>query len=758
MSDIIRVLHIDDSLADRELVRDSLEKQEKGFKLIQASTQEEFEEYLNSVTFDIVLSDFNILGYEGLDIIEAVHKIYPNLPVIIVTGTGSEALAVESMKRGAADYIIKTLAHIQRLPYTIDAVLDKERLKAEYREAVNVLQESEEKYRSLVENADLGIAMISPEFKILSLSRQMKNWFPRAKDNGDHYCYKYFNAPPRSTTCEYCPVKKVFEDGRVHEAITDTPTPHGIRHYRIVASPVKSADGDVKSVIEAVEDYTNRTKAEAALKSSEKKFRSYVDNAPDGIFVVDENGNYIDVNKSASRITGYSREELLAMNILNLVPDKEHHRALEHFNELKDKGQSSGELLFRKKSGEIGYWIVDAVILDDGTYLGFVRDITEMHRLKALESRAERLELAGTIAGQVAHDLNNLLSPLLAYPEFIREELTESNNCHHYLNMIEESAQKIADINQDLLVMGRRGHYNAEVLNLNTVIHNVVMELQPFPKTIKCNIEYADDLMNILGGMAQLHRLISNMLHNAFDAMMGVGQLTIITENCYIDELKIDYGVVPRGEYVKLTISDTGCGIPDDVVQKIFDPFFSTKNADKKRGSGLGMSVVDAVIRDHRGYIDLTTRIGEGTTFYVYFPITRKDSEKTEITDIVGGDERILVVDDDDIQRDVSEQILRKFGYTVQSKQSGEKAVEFIKNNPQDLIVLDMVMPGGMDGTDTYREIKKIYPDQRAIILSGYSESTRVLIAQELGAGAFVQKPLTMSAFAEAVRVELDRP
>jgi CheY-like chemotaxis protein len=265
------------------------------------------------------------------------------------------------------------------------------------------------------------------------------------------------------------------------------------------------------------------------------------------------------------------------------------------------------------------------------------------------------------------------------------------------------------------------------------------------------------DLMNILAGGSQIHRVITNLLCNAVDALLGIGHINVKTENYYADDVSGAYGHVPKGEYVKLTISDTGCGISDDIVQKILDPFFTTKTTDQKRGSGLGLSVVDAVVRDHNGYLDLKTQAGKGTSFCLYFPITRKSSDEDHSDKISGGSETILVVDDDDIQRDVSILLLNRLGYEVTSVESGEKAIEFLRENPHDLVILDMIMPGGIDGAETYKQVLEINPNQKAIIVSGFSESDRVEAAQRLGAGAFVKKPLTKKAIAVAVRTELDK-
>lgn len=277
------------------------------------------------------------------------------------------------------------------------------------------------------------------------------------------------------------------------------------------------------------------------------------------------------------------------------------------------------------------------------------------------------------------------------------------------------------------------------------------------PEKLSCQTFLSPDIMNVLGGPAQLQRVLSNLISNARDAMKDDGTITITTENYYVDAVSVAYGRVPRGEYVKLTITDTGHGIPEKVVQQVFDPFFTTKTTDKQRGSGLGLSVVDAVIRDHNGYIDLSSKPDQGTSFYLYFPITRGAVANGGLESIEGGTETVLVVDDDQVQREVSTKLLRVLGYKTSAVESGEKALEFIKKNPQDLLVLDMIMPGGIDGAETYHQALKINPSQRAIIVSGYAESDRVDAAMAMGAGSFVRKPLTRRVLAAAIRNELDK-
>jgi CheY-like chemotaxis protein len=358
----------------------------------------------------------------------------------------------------------------------------------------------------------------------------------------------------------------------------------------------------------------------------------------------------------------------------------------------------------------------------------------------------------------VAHDFNNLLGPLVTYPDFIIRDLPPGHRAIPLLNDIRTASERMADINQQLLTLSRRGHYTQEAVNINDIILQALKQLQPVQEELVIRTDLSGNLMNIKAGPSQIHRVILNLIENARDAMNDVGQLTVRTENFYLDRSEKKYGEVPKGEYVKLTISDTGCGIPPEVQPKIFDPFFSTKTSDKKRGSGLGLSVVDSIVKDHNGYLDFQSSPGKGTSFHLYFPITRESIDISADEEVAGGTESVLVVDDDGIQREVILKLLGELGYTACAAESGEKAVELLADQPHDLLLLDMVMPSGIDGTETYREALKLRPSQKAIIVSGFSETERVKEALDLGAGEYMRKPLTLKAIAAAVRKELDRP
>lgn len=506
-------------------------------------------------------------------------------------------------------------------------------------------------------------------------------------------------------------------------------------------------------------DVSSRREAEETLKEREEMIRAIFESTPDEIFTKDRDLRYVSVNPSMAAFVKLPVNEVIGKRAPDLFGETM-GLELEAMNRQVLAGQTvETELSGVNPAPHRFYHMVQVPLRDAKGEIvglcGIARDITESKTMQNIAARAQRLETAGRIAGQVAHDFNNLLGPLAAYPDFIREELPEGHAALRYVDFIEMAASQMAEINQQLLALGRRGHYNLEILDLNGVVHDAVRQILPVPDELLLDLDLADSLLHVKGGRSQLFRVISNLLSNARDAMADVGRLTIRSENIYADDTCGLIDRIPRGEYVKLTVTDTGTGITPEVVAKMFDPFFTTKKTDSRRGSGLGLSVVHAVVDDHRGYIDCETAPGEGTSIYLFLPTTR-ETIIDEVSEIEGGTESILVVDDDHLQSEVTASLLSRLGYEVSRAASGLEAVALLKEQPRELLVLDMIMPGGIDGTETYRRIKEIHQDQRAIIVSGYAESERVAEALALGAGHFLRKPLTLRALAAAVRRELD--
>ncbi len=397
-------------------------------------------------------------------------------------------------------------------------------------------------------------------------------------------------------------------------------------------------------------------------------------------------------------------------------------------------------------------------------------DITDMKELTLKKEAAEtqlrkiqKMEAIGTLAGGVAHDLNNILSGIVSYPDLLLTGIPEDSHLRKPLLTIQKSGQRAANIVQDLLTMARRGVSVTEVTNLNQVISDQLdspeMEkLASFHPGIQVISELDETLLNVKGSSTHLSKSIMNLLSNAAEAMSKVGTITISTSNVYLDKAVRGYEQIAEGDYVKVVVSDDGIGIAPQDVKKIFEPFY-TKKMMARSGTGLGMAVVWGTIKDHDGYIDIKSAEGVGTTVTIYLPVTREElKEKAEVTSLDeyrGDGESILIVDDVEEQREVASAMLTELGYVVFSVPSGEEAVEYLKTNSPDLLLLDMIMEPGMDGLDTYKQVLEIHPHQKVVIASGYSKTDRVKELQQLGAGQYIKKPYTLMSIGFVVREEL---
>ena len=378
--------------------------------------------------------------------------------------------------------------------------------------------------------------------------------------------------------------------------------------------------------------------------------------------------------------------------------------------------------------------------------------------------RSRKMESLGLLAGGVAHDLNNILSGIVSYPDLILLDLPEDSKIRKPIETIRESGHRAADIVQDLLTVARGVVITKEPLNLNEVVLEYLHspefhQLKQLHPAVSVNKKLDADLFNISGSRLHILKVLTNLMSNAAEAINGRGKVTISTKNRYMDRLLKGYSDVKLGEYVVLSVSDDGSGISSDDLDRIFEPFY-TKKVMGRSGTGLGLAVVWNIVLDHTGYIDVVTN-ENGTEFELYFPITRealsRENTPISISDYMGNGEMILVVDDAENQRDISCKMLERLGYKTLAVSSGEEAVEYLKENSVDLVLLDMIMDPGINGLQTYKQIVDIHPNQKAIIISGFSETYEVLQTQELGAGQYLKKPVTMERIGLAVKEELEK-
>ena len=523
-----------------------------------------------------------------------------------------------------------------------------------------------------------------------------------------------------------------------------------------------------------VKEIAERKRTEASLLQSEEKYRELVNHAPTGIYEVDiQKARFISVNDVMCDYTGYTRESFLELKPLDLFTEESKKLFIDTQQKIihGDEVAEISEYKIKCKNGS-EFWVMlnSKISYDQGlpkkiTYV--VHDITKLKRAeeekKKLEEqlhKAQKMEAIGTLAGGVAHDLNNILSGILSYPELLLMDLPQDNPLRKPIETIQESGKKAAAIVDDLLTMARRGVTVSEVVNLNDVISNYLIspeleKLKAFHPLVTFETTLDSELSNIQGSSVHLFKTIMNLVSNAAEAMSDGGRLTISTKNQYIDQPVRGYDEVQKGDYILLEVSDTGTGISPEDLPRLFEPFF-TKKVMGRSGTGLGMAVVWGTVNDHKGYIDVESVSGKGTTMNLYFPVTRKKIAENKkdypVESYLGNGESILIVDDVEKQREIASMILSQLNYSVDTVGSGEAAVEYIKNNKADLLVLDMIMDPGIDGLETYKEILKLNPKQKAVITSGFSETDRIKEAQGAGAAQYIRKPYTIEGIGMAIK------
>jgi len=517
------------------------------------------------------------------------------------------------------------------------------------------------------------------------------------------------------------------------------------------------------------------------LEKSEKQYRDLVENANSIILRRNVNGEIIFFNKFTRKFFGFSNtEDISAKSMGELIFQKdlrnssEYEEIVNSFRKNPDK-QIISEHETQLPNGEKVWitWTYNPIFDLSGELtevLCIGNDITELKKAELDKKdllirlqRAHKMEAIGTLAGGVAHDLNNILSGIVSYPELLLLDLPPDSRLRKPITTIQKAGERAAAIVQDLLTLARRGVVTKKVVNLNRVILDYVSSpeyenLLANHPGVKLRMNLDKNLFNILGSPIHLTKTLLNLVMNAAEAINDSGEIVVTTENRCVDRSISGFDKVKEGDYVTLVISDTGIGISPQDLERIFEPFY-TKKIMGKSGTGLGMAVVWGTIKDHDAYIDVMSTEGLGTTFTLYFPVTRKDlsemEDQTSISELKGNGEKILVIDDVPEQREIAVDILTKLGYKAASVESGEEAVVYLKNNSADLLILDMIMEGGIDGFETYQRILETNPDQKAIITSGFSESSRVKKAQSLGAGGYIRKPYIMKEIGRAIKKEL---
>lgn len=522
---------------------------------------------------------------------------------------------------------------------------------------------------------------------------------------------------------------------------------------------------DLQGKIIGKEDINEREITKELL-ATRRHYETTLNHMSEGLLELTLESKIVYANPAALAIIGIPEEMLLSSDFAKLFNTIQYKKIKNLLEEANDTHRN----IALDSPAELNNKLVSLKIIpvkddDHSPVLVILSDVSRRKQLEAQLQRAQKMEAVGTLAGGVAHDLNNILSGIVTYPDLLLMQIPEDSPLRKPIVTMQESGEKAAVIVQDLLTLARRGIATMEVVNINDIITAYLKspeheKIKSFHPNVEVETNLEAELLNISGSPVHLSKTVMNLVFNAAEAMADGGKIFISTENCYIDRPISGYDFVEEGDYIILRVSDSGIGISSKDIDRIFEPFY-TKKVMGRSGTGLGMAVVWGTVKDHNGYIDVKSIKGKWTTFTLYFPVSRQEiaKEKTllPMEDYMGKGESILVVDDVKVQREIAFTILTTLNYMVDTAASGEEAVVYLKEHAVDLIILDMIMDPGINGRETYEKILKIHPNQKAIIFSGFAETDDVKETQKLGAGKYIRKPVRLEKIGLAVKEELEK-
>jgi len=518
----------------------------------------------------------------------------------------------------------------------------------------------------------------------------------------------------------------------------------------------------------------------AQREHTEEKYRILLESIDEGFYEVDLEGTLLAYNDVFANILGAGDEDLTGVNFREFLEPEQADEVNAYFRRVFNTGAvrlpMSRELI-RRDDQRLFAETRASVMYDKNNrkvgFRGIIRDVTEVKMAELEQARlqqqlmnAKKMEAIGTLAGGVAHDLNNILSGIASYPDLLLEDMTEDEPLYQALLDIKRSGEKAAAVVNDLLTLARRGVPVNDSLGLNQIVQEYLespehSRLQKGYPEVVLETQLEAVLPGISGSAVHLSKALMNLVTNAYESIPGRGRVTITTGFETVAAQTTAVQDVAPGRYLTLVVADDGVGIPPEDLSRIYEPFFTSKKMGRS-GSGLGMTVVWGTVEDHKGTIQVDSQLNGGTRFKLYFPVpedsTKPVEESQPMEDFMGSGESVLVVDDVGTQRIIAARMLEKLGYRPVAVPSGEEAIEYLRTTHVDILVLDMIMDPGIDGLETYRRIKEIHPEQKAIIASGYSETDRVREVLRLGAGAYLKKPYRKEDLGRAIRKELQRP
>ncbi|MEH2187674.1 MAG: response regulator [Nostoc sp.] len=743
----IKVLLVEDNPGDVFLLQEFLkEVTTVVVDLMRVERLSEALNYLAKEIFDVILLDLSLPDSQGLETFVIAHVQAKATPIIVLTGIDDETLAISAMQQGAQDYLVKGQV-------TGDLLVRSMRYAIERQRADDALGHSEERFRVALKN--------SPIF-VYNQDRELR--------------YTWVYNPPDGVTVEeilgkqdldIIPVedaqrliaikRRVLTTGLGTREEVSITIKNTTRYYDLTVEPLRNESQEVVGVTCASIDISERQAALRDRKLAEEKIReqaALLDVTTDAICVRDLNNQIIFWNKGAETLYGWQATEAWGKNASELLYDEPSPEIEAALLQAISKGKWQGELTkLTKMNKEILVASRWSLVCDEQgkpkSILTVDTDITEKKHLEAQLFRAQRLESIGTLASGIAHDLNNILTPILAGAQLLPLKFPDADQrTLHLLEILEINAKRGADLVKQVLSFARGVEGKRITLQLKHLIMEVAKILkETFPKSIEISTDVPHDLWMVSGDSTQLHQVLMNLCVNARDAMPNGGTLSISAENLLIDENYARMNLEAKeGPYIVVTVSDSGVGIPKEMLDRIFEPFFTTK--DVGQGTGLGLSTVLGIIKSHGGFVNVYSEPGSGTSFKVYLPAVggMETLSPEDLPPQKGHGELILVVDDEAAIQEITRTSLEDHNYKILVASDGIEAIALYAQNRDKIsaVLMDIMLPS-LDGLTAIRTLRKINPQVRIIASSGLMSDNKLSAVAAIGVNTFLSKPYTVN-------------
>ncbi len=756
-----KVLLLEDDGSEAKLWLRELRGASFEVKSEMASTDSEFKEKLRTQRYDLIIADYQLAEHSGLDALRWLRDSGWTTPFILIAGRLGDDFAVECIKMGATDYVLKD--KIERLPEACRRALSEERARVESREAEKALRESESQYRLLFESNPLPLWVFDCEtLAFLAVNEAAVRHYGYTRQEFLAMTLKEIGPPEgvaallegASRDVEGLSETVVWQHRKKDGTIIDVEiTRHSIQF------------GGRRAELVLAHDVTNERRSWEQWRQSEVRFEKAFRSSPLALSITTfPEGRYLTVNEAFVQMLGYPREEVAMQTATELEVWVDPAQRLEMIRQLEESGRlkafqakfrtSTGGAKLAEVSGELIEWDGKRCLLAN------TLDITEAKGLEEQFLQAQKMEAVGRLAGGIAHDFNNMLGVIVGHTELLQERLTSGRDIRNVAE-IRKAAEHAASLTRQLLAFSRQQVLAPRVVDLNVIIGNLTEMLRRMiGEDVQLIFRPAESLGSVKADPVQMEQIMMNLAVNARDAMPDGGKLLIETANAELDEtFTSNHPSVRPGSYVLLSVSDTGTGMDQATMDHIFEPFFTTKGPGK--GTGLGLSMAFGVINQSGGSIWVHSAPMSGTTFKIYLP--RVDELPT--LDIAtepkprreAGTETILIVEDEDAIRELVVAFLEDSGYTVLQASDAKKGIQMARASAHiDLLLTDVIMPG-LSGSELALALRAVFPNLKLLFMSGY---TRDLVAQHgvlTGDEMLLEKPFTKEALLAKVRSVLDR-